>query len=73
MASFFFVQDVLIGAIDRTGANGENLSPPTTGQHRVSVVKHHFSSLFFLLNEPIAGTLRHAYKKIAPTFEDLTA
>ena len=50
----------------RTGASGENVSPPTTGLRKrqewsgVSVGKQHLS--FFFLNEPIAGTIRHADK-----------
>ena len=60
-----------------TGASGENVSPRTTGLSKyqqwsgVSVGKLHFS--LFLLKEPIAGTLRHAYKSFAQVFEDLAA
>ena len=52
----------------RTGDSGENVSPPTTGLQKgqywsgVSVGKHHFF-LFFFMNEPIASTVGHAFKK----------
>ena len=55
-----------------TGASGDNVSPPTTGLQKdqkwsgVSVGFFFFFSHFFL-NEPIAGTLRHAYEQFHAT------
>ena len=50
----------------RTGASGESVSPPTTGLQKcqkwsgVFRRKTTFLLSFFFLNEPIAGSLRHA-------------
>ena len=53
----------------RTGSSGENVSPPTTGLKKDQYVmvrrfrRQTFFFYIFFLNEPVAGTLRHACKK----------